>query len=306
MNIAENMTDLVGNTPLVKINKLHSTKATILAKLEFFNPAGSVKDRIGCHMIKEALRRGDINQETVIVEPTSGNTGIALAWVCAVLDLSLILTMPQSMSKERRDVLKALGAQMVLTEPHEGMAGAIRKAHEILEETKNGFMPSQFSNPNNPEVHRLTTAEEIWKDTDGQVDFFVTGVGTGGTISGVGKVLKEKKSSVRVYAVEPEASSVISGKEPGPHMIQGIGAGFVPENYDASVVDDVFTVSCQESKDMANKLAQKEGIFCGISSGANILGALRLAEQYGEQAPVIVTTICDLGDRYFSSGLFDS
>lgn len=304
MNYASTMIDLVGRTPLVKINHVINSPALILGKLEFFNPAGSVKDRIGAHMICRAIEEGKVNQDTIIIEPTSGNTGVALAWVCASKGLKLILTMPQSMSQERRSLLHALGAELYLTEAHLGMTGAIEKANELANQYENVFQPQQFSNPFNPEAHYLNTAREIWNDTDGKVTHFVAGVGTGGTLSGVGSYLKEQNSEIQIIAVEPEGSPVISGGEAGPHMLQGIGAGFVPDNLDRSLIDKIITVSNESGKEMSCRLAREEGIFCGISSGANVWATAQVAQKTQEN-DLIVTVICDLGDRYFSMGLFD-
>lgn len=275
--IAQDMTELVGGTPLVRLNRLSDGHATVLAKLEFFNPAGSVKDRIGFYMLRVAADEGLIREGSLIVEPTSGNTGIALAWVAAVKGYRLILTMPESMSRERVAMLEALGAEVRLTPAHLGMSGAIEEAQEILKDNPGAFMPQQFSNANNPDIHRKTTAEEVWNDTDGEVDIFVAGVGTGGTITGVGEVLKDRKSDVKIVAVEPDDSPVLSGGEPGPHIIQGIGAGFVPDNLNRDILDQIFRVTNEQAKETVVALARKEGIFSGISSGANVYAALQLS-----------------------------
>lgn len=306
MNIADNMTELVGHTPLVRLTKLsEGLDATLVAKLEFNNPCASVKDRIAKNMIEEALSDGRINQETVLVEPTSGNTGIGLAFVCAVKGLRLILTMPESMSIERRKLLKGFGAELVLTPAAEGMKGAIAKAKEIVSQHDNSFMPMQFENEANPAIHRKTTAEEIWEDTDGQVDIFVAGVGTGGTITGVAEVLKDRKSGVKAIAVEPSASPVLSGGDPGPHMIQGIGAGFVPDALNVDVIDEVVQMDNEVAIETAKKMIQQEGILCGISSGANCAAALELAKRPENKGKMIVFIVCDTGERYLSTPLFE-
>ena len=306
MPIVESMTDLVGGTPLVRLSRLsEGTGATILGKLESANPAGSVKDRIGLAMIEAAERDGTLTPgESVIVEPTSGNTGIALAFVCAARGYKCILTMPESMSMERRALLKAYGAELVLTPATEGMRGAISRAQEIAAETPGGFIPQQFENPANPEVHARTTAEEIWADTDGAVDIFVAGVGTGGSITGVGHVLKERKPEVRIVAVEPVDSPVLSGGEPSPHRIQGIGAGFVPGVLDTDVYDEIIQATAEDAFEVSRRLAREEGILTGISAGANVWAALQLAKRPGNEGKVIVTIICDTGERYLSTALF--
>lgn len=305
MKIAKDITSLIGNTPLVHINKLTKDyKARVVAKLELFNPMSSVKDRIAYNMIIEAEKKGLIKEGTTIIEPTSGNTGVGLAFVCAVKEYSLILTMPDTMSVERQNLLKALGAKLVLTPGSEGMKGAINKANEILEKTPDAFMPQQFKNPDNPKIHKKTTALEIWDDTDGTVDIFVGGVGTGGTIAGTGSKLKELKPDVKIVAVEPEGSAVLSGNPPGPHKIQGIGAGFVPDVYDASVVDEIIKVSAVNAGITARRLAKEEGIFVGISSGAALYAALQLAKRDENEGKLIVVLLPDTGERYLSTWLF--
>ncbi len=306
MKIADSMLDLIGGTPLVKLNTLsEGLNATVVAKLEFNNPCGSVKDRIAKSMVETAMAEGRINKDTVLVEPTSGNTGIGLAFVCAVKGLRLILTMPESMSIERRKLLKGFGAELVLTPAPEGMKGAIAKAAEIVEQTDNAFMPMQFENMANPAIHRATTAEEIWADTDGQVDIFVAGVGTGGTITGVGEVLKERKSSVQAVAVEPEASPVLSGGAPGPHMIQGIGAGFIPGALNTDIIDEIIKIDNDTAFETAKQMIKQEGILCGISSGANCAAALELAKREENAGKMIVFVVCDTGERYLSTALFE-
>lgn len=306
MPIIESMTDLVGGTPLVRLSRLsEGTGATILGKLEAANPAGSVKDRIGLAMIEAAEQAGLITPgESVIVEPTSGNTGIALAFVAAAKGYRCILTMPETMSMERRALLKAYGAELVLTPGTEGMRGAIDHAREIAEETPGAFIPQQFENPANPAVHERTTGEEIWADTDGAVDIFVAGVGTGGSITGVGHLLKERKPGVQVVAVEPVDSPVLSGGDPSPHRIQGIGAGFVPDVLDTAVYDEIIQVSAEDAFSIARRLAKEEGVLTGISAGANAWAALSLAKRSENAGKVIVTIICDTGERYLSTGLF--
>jgi len=307
MKIANNVVELIGRTPLVRLNRVAAgVRPQIVAKLESHNPANSVKDRIGLAMIEAAEREGNlVPGETVIVEPTSGNTGIALAFVAAVKGYECILTMPESMSPERRAVLRAFGAKLVLTDRSKGMPGAIDKASEIARSLPNAFVPQQFKNPANPEIHRTTTAEEIWADTDGRVDALVSGVGTGGTITGVAQALKARKPSFRAIAVEPAASAVLSGGKASPHPIQGIGAGFVPDVLDTKLVDKVVTVSNDESLEMARRLAREEGILCGISSGAAVAAALRYAVDEGRDLGLIVVIIPSFGERYIQTVLFE-
>lgn len=300
MNFAENILKTIGNTPLVKINKLNQGDAIVFVKVESFNPAGSVKDRPALNMIETAERQGLINKDTVIIEPTSGNTGIGLAMVCAVKGYRMILTMPETMSEERRKLLKAYGAGLVLTDGAKGMQGAVDKANDLHKEIKNSFIPQQFANPSNPEVHIHTTAEEIWRDTDGKVDIVVAGVGTGGTISGIAKGLKAKNSRIKAVAVEPETSPLLSKGVAGPHKIQGIGANFVPENFDKSVVDEIFTVSNEDALKTACRVAKEEGIFCGISSGASLYTACELAKMEENKGKLIVAILPDTGERYLS------
>lgn len=305
MKIAQDMTQLVGQTPLVRINKLaRGMDAEIVAKLEFFNPCGSVKDRIGVSMIEAAEKAGALTKDTVLVEATSGNTGIALAFVCAARGYKLTLTMPDTMSMERRALLRALGAELILTPGDKGMRGAIEKAEEMLHENPHALMLQQFTNQANPEVHRRTTAEEIWNDTDGRVDALVAGVGTGGTITGVADAIKQKKPSFKAVAVEPENSPVLSGGPPGPHKIQGIGAGFIPDVLNTHLIDKIVKVSNDRAFETARRLAREEGIFCGISSGAAMWAALHLAHEAEFQGKLIVVIIPDLGDRYLSTELF--
>ncbi len=303
--IYEDITKTIGNTPLVKLNNVtKGLNATVVAKMESFNPMASVKDRIGIAMIEAAENAGLIKKETIIIEPTSGNTGISLAFVAAARGYKLILTMPDTMSIERREVLKAFGAEIVLTPGSEGMRGAVNKAEELLKNTPKAFMPQQFKNPSNPEIHRKTTAEEVWNDTDGKVDIFVGGVGTGGTITGVGEVIKERKPSLRIIAVEPADSPVLSGGKPGPHKIQGIGAGFVPDILNMKVVDEIITVKNEQAFALARQLAREEGILVGISSGAAAYAALQVAARPENNGKLIVVVFPDTGERYLSTVLF--
>ena len=303
MNIAKNITDLIGNTPLVMINSLSSKYgAKIIGKCEFMNPTSSVKDRIGFNMIKKAIEEGKIDENSTIIEPTSGNTGIALAAVCASFGLKLILTMPESMSIERRKLLKAFGAKLELTPASLGMKGAIEKAEELLKTIPNSFMPNQFENPHNPEIHRITTAKEILRDTDGEIDCFVAGVGTGGTLTGVGEILKEEIEDIKIYAVEPKKSPVLIGGKPGPHKIQGIGAGFIPKILNTKIIGEVIEIDDEEAFEMARYVAKEEGLLVGISSGANLAAACKVAQK--NPGKTIVTILCDTGERYLSTELF--
>lgn len=306
MKVANNVTELIGNTPLVRLNRVsEGAKAEIYAKLEFYNPAHSVKDRIGKAMIDAAERDGLLNKETILVEPTSGNTGIALAMVAAARGYKLILTMPETMSKERRMLLRAYGAELILTPGPDGMGGAIRKAEEIAaSDPSKYFLPQQFKNPANPEIHRKTTAEEIWHDTDGKVDFLVAGIGTGGTITGVGEVLKSRKPSFKAIAVEPDASPVLSGGTKGPHPIQGIGAGFVPDILNTKVYDEVIRVKNEDAFQTARRMAREEGLLVGISSGAATWAALQVAKREENNGKIIVLIIPSFGERYLSTPLF--
>lgn len=305
MPIYDSIVDLVGNTPLIRLNKVvGDCPAEILGKAEFFNPLGSVKDRIGANMVLDAEARGILDENTLIVEPTSGNTGIALAFVCAARGYRLILTMPDTMSLERRALLKALGAEVHLTPGAQGMQGAVDRANEIVAESERAVILQQFDNPANPDAHAKTTAEEIWADTDGNIDAIVTGVGTGGTISGVARVLKERNPNFVAIAIEPVGSAVISGEPAGPHRIQGIGAGFVPRNLDRDVVDEVIKISDEEAMAMARRLSQQEGLLVGISAGANVVGAIKIGHRPEFAGKRIVTTLCDTGERYLSTPLF--
>ncbi|MDI6757541.1 MAG: cysteine synthase A [Endomicrobiia bacterium] len=305
--IFEDITKTVGNTPLVRINKLSKVSgATILAKLESFNPLASVKDRVGVAMVDDAEKRGVLKKGSTIIEPTSGNTGIALAFVAAARGYKLILTMPETMSIERRQLLKMFGAEVVLTEGHEGMKGSVEKAEEIARRTPGGVILQQFNNPANPEIHRVTTAEEIWSDTDGKVGIFVTGVGTGGTATGVGEVLKKKNSRIKIIAVEPKDSPVLSGGKPGPHKIQGIGAGFVPKVFNRETVDEIICVNDDDAGAMSVKLARQEGILAGISSGAAMWAALDVAKRQESAGKTIVVILPDSGERYLSTWLFEN
>ncbi|UTF51373.1 cysteine synthase A [Desulfomicrobium sp. ZS1] len=307
MKIANSMTDLVGNTPLVRLNRMAvGCVADVVVKLEFFNPLSSIKDRIALNMIDEAERGGRLRPGSVIVEPTSGNTGVGLAFVCAVRGYHLILTMPESMSLERRMLLSAMGAELVLTPASAGMAGAVAEAEKILTSLEDGFMPGQFVNPANPAMHERTTAEELWHDTDGRIDALVAGVGTGGTITGVARTLKRRKPGFLGVAVEPAASPLLSGGKAGPHKIQGIGANFIPEVLDRNTVDRIITVSNEDAMITARRLAREEGILCGISSGANVWAALQMAREPEMKGKLIVAIICDTGERYLSTELFAS
>ncbi len=300
-HIAQNVTELICNTPLVKLNRVTAgIDATVLGKCEFMNPGGSVKDRIGMSMMESAEKVGIVDRHTTIIEPTSGNTGIALAMVCAARGNKLILVMPETMSMERRRLLKAYGAELVLTPGAEGMKGAVAKARELAGTTPRSFMPQQFENPANPEIHRRTTAEEIWRATDGVVDILVAGVGTGGSITGIAEVFKERKPSFKAIAVEPTASPVLSGGKPGPHRIQGIGAGFVPGVLNLQLIDEIIQITNDEALAMARRLAREEGLLCGISSGANVHAALTVAARPENRGKTIVTILCDTGERYLS------
>ena len=304
MKIFDNVLDLIGNTPLVKINNLNQGKAFIVTKLESFNPGGSVKDRPALNMIEDAEKKGLINKDTVIIEPTSGNTGIGLALVCAVKGYKMILTMPETMSVERRKLLSAYGAELVLTSGDKGMQGAVDKAEELHREIKNSFIPQQFNNPSNPEIHERITAEEIWTDTDGKVDVIVAGVGTGGTISGIAKGLKAKKKSVKAIAVEPFNSQVLQGRSPSSHAIQGIGANFIPQNFEKDFIDEIVAVKDEDAMETARNIAKKEGILAGISSGASMYAALELSKKEEYAGKTIVVILPDTGERYLSSALF--
>jgi cysteine synthase A len=306
MKIYDNVTQTIGGTPLIRLNSLtKGLKATVAVKMESRNPLGSVKDRIGIAMIEAAEKSGELKPGATIVEPTSGNTGIALAFAAAAKGYKLILTMPETMSIERRRLLAVLGAELILTPGAAGMPGAIKEAEALVGSMPNAYMPQQFDNAANPEIHRQTTAVEIWNDTDGKVDLFVAGVGTGGTLSGVGSALKKRKPSVKVVAVEPADSPVISGGKPGPHKIQGIGAGFIPTNLDRKIVDEILLISAADAGATARRLAKEEGILCGISAGGNVWAALELAKRPENEGKLIVTIICDSGERYLSTWLFD-
>lgn len=305
MNIANDVTELVGNTPLVRLQRLtEGCKADVVAKLEFYNPAHSVKDRIGVSMIEAAEKAGMVKTDTIILEPTSGNTGIALAFVCAAKGYKCTLVMPETMSKERRMLLRAYGAELVLTPGSEGMAGAIRRAEEMAAEDSRYFIPQQFQNPANPDIHRRTTAEEIWRDTDGKADILVAGIGTGGTITGVGEVIKERKPSFRCVAVEPDASPILSGGEKGPHPIQGIGAGFVPDVLNTQIYDEIVRVKNEDAFQVARRMAREEGLLVGISSGAAVWAALEVARRTENEAKLVVVIIPSFGERYLSTPLF--
>jgi cysteine synthase A len=306
MPIYDSITQIVGNTPLVKLNRIaKGLKATVLVKLESNNPLGSVKDRIGVAMIEDAEKKNLIKPGATLIEPTSGNTGIALAFTAAAKGYKLILTMPESMSIERRRLLQVLGAELVLTPAEEGMPGAIRAAEKLVEENPSAIMLQQFDNPANPAIHEATTAEEIWADTEGKVDMFVAGVGTGGTLTGVATALKKKKPGLVAVAVEPEKSPVISGGKPGPHKIQGIGAGFIPKNLQTDLIDEIILITGETAGAMSRRLAKEEGILCGISSGGNVLAAIELAKRPENAGKTIVTVICDTGERYLSTWLFE-
>ena len=308
MAIHKNVSELIGNTPLVELTHYeqnHGLKATIAGKVEFFNPAGSVKDRIAKAMLDEAEAQGKIDADTVLIEPTSGNTGIGLAAIAAARGMRLILTMPETMSVERRNLAKAYGAEVVLTEGSAGMKGAIAKAEELKAEIGNAFIPGQFVNPANPAIHEATTGPEIWRDSEGKVDIFVAGVGTGGTITGTGRYLKEKNPAVQLFAVEPDTSPVLSGGQPGPHKIQGIGAGFVPDTLDTSVYDEVITVEDEEAFEAGRELAAKDGLLVGISAGAAVAAARKLAERPENEGKLIVAILPDTGERYLSTALFN-
>jgi len=306
-NIYENITETIGRTPLVKLRRVtEGLEATVVAKLESFNPLSSVKDRIGVSMIEAAEKAGKINKDTVIIEPTSGNTGIALAFVCAAKGYRLIITMPETMSLERRKLIKAFGAQVVLTLGSKGMEGAVEKANELAKKIPNSFIPQQFRNPANPEIHTVTTAEEIWKDTEGKVDIFVSGVGTGGTITGVSEVIKKRKPEFKAIAIEPADSPVLSGGRPGPHKIQGIGAGFIPEILRRDLIDEIIPVKDKDAGVIARRLAQEEGILVGISSGAATYAALEIARRPENRGKLIIVLLPDSGERYLSTWLFNN
>jgi len=301
MRYAKNIMELIGNTPLVKINKIvKSSEVLILAKLEMFNPLSSIKDRIAIAMIEDAEKRGKLNKDTVIIESTSGNTGIGLAFVSAVKGYKLILTMPESMSIERKKLLKRLGAKIVITPAEKGMMGAVEEAERLAKKYKDSFIPQQFKNRSNPKIHRKTTAEEIWRDTDGKIDIFIAGIGTGGTITGIGKFLKSKNKNIKVIGLEPEHSNILSGGKPGPHMIQGIGAGFIPKVLNRNIIDEVISVKDEDAMETSIKLSREEGIFVGISSGAAMWSAMQVAERDNSKGKTIVTIFPDTGERYLS------
>ena len=305
MKYANNITELIGNTPLVKLQAAsNASGATVLGKCEFMNPSHSVKDRIGFNMINEAIKAGKIVEGTTVIEPTSGNTGIALASVCAAKGIKLILTMPSSMSIERRKLLKALGAELVLTEPEKGMKGAVEKANELASTIDNSFVPQQFANEANPAIHRKTTAQEILKDTDGKIDILVAAIGTGGSITGISEVLKEHNPNIKVIAVEPADSPILSGGNPGPHKIQGIGAGFIPAILNTKIYDEVVTVTNDEAMETSRNLAKEEGLLVGISAGANVYAASVIANKEENKGKTIVTILCDTGERYLSTPLY--
>jgi len=307
--IAKKLTELIGNTPLLKLSKIEKNnrlKASVIAKLEYFNPGRSVKDRIGFSLIEDAEEQGLLSPQTIIIEPTSGNTGIALAFIAAAKRYRLILVMPDTMSVERRSLLRALGAEVVLTQGIEGMSGAIRKAEELQKEYLNSFIPQQFQNPSNPKIHRITTAEEIWRDTEGKVDIFISAVGTGGTITGAGEELKRRNPQIKVVAVEPFDSPVLSGGKPGPHKIQGIGAGFVPKVYNPKIVDEIFKVKNEEAYETSRVLARTEGLLVGVSSGAAVYAAIEIAKRIENKGKTIVAILPDIGERYLSTPLFDN
>ena len=305
MKIYEDITKTIGGTPLISLQKISTgLGVNIIAKAEFFNPLSSVKDRIGEAMIEKAENDGKLKKGATIVEPTSGNTGIALAFICAAKGYKLVLTMPDTMSQERRSLLKIFGAKIILTDGEKGMKGAVEKAEEIVNENKDAYMPQQFENPANPDVHKRTTACEIWNDTDGKIDIFVAGIGTGGTITGVGSFLKEKNSDIKIIGVEPETSSVLSGGAPGPHKIQGIGAGFIPKVLKKELLDEIITISDESAGVMARRLAREEGLLVGISSGGNVEASLQIAQREENKGKNIVTVLCDTGERYLSTWLF--
>lgn len=305
MKIANNLTELIGHTPLVRLNKINNGQAEVLLKLEYFNPANSVKDRAAFQMLEDAVSDGLINDDTVIIEPTSGNTGIGLAMICAIKGLKIILTMPETMSIERRKLLKAYGAELILTSGSEGMQGAVNKANELHEQIKNSFIPSQFDNPSNPKAHYNTTANEIWDDTDGNVDIIVAGVGTGGTISGIAKRLKENNKEITAVAVEPYDSQVLAGKSAGAHKIQGIGANFKPKNFNADLIDEIIPVTNEDAIAIARDLGTKEGILAGFSGGANVFAAIELAKRPENKGKTVVAILPDFGERYLSSILYN-